>query len=156
MMGTNYYAVKKLSNDKKKEMILLLENDKYDDFDKLYNSEIKKIHLGKSSCGWKFLFNYNHFNFYQPTRESINEFLINNDITIYDEYGGKITVDKFWEMVDLKSGGMDNKEYYSKYEEQFPYMMLEENVPYYLTKYNAECHEFYNDGLRFSTSCDFS
>lgn len=155
-MGTNYYAVKKVSNEKKKLMIELLMEDKYDDFDELYNSELKKIHIGKSSCGWKFLFNYNHFKFYEPTKESINNFLSSEDVTIYDEYGDKISVDKFWEMVDLKKGGIDNKEYYSKYEETFPYMMLEESIPSELIKYNAECYEFYSDGLRFSTSCDFS
>lgn len=155
-MGTNYYAVKKVSNEKKKLMIELLMEDKYDDFDELYNSELKKIHIGKSSCGWKFLFNYNHFKFYEPTKESINNFLSNEDVTIYNEYGDKISIDKFWEMVDLKKGGIDNKEYYSKYDKTFPYMMLEESIPIELLKYNAECYEFYSDGLRFSTSCDFS
>ena len=155
-MGTNYYAIKKVSYENKKLMIELLMEDKYDEFDKLYNSETKKIHIGKSSCGWKFLFNYNHFKYYEPTRESINNFLSNENITIYDEYNRIISLDKFWEMVDLKKDGIDNKEYYSKYEDSFPYMVLEETVSYELLKYNAECYEFYSDGLRFATSCDFS
>ena len=61
MMGTNYYAIKKVSKDKKTQMIHYIVNDMYDEFDELYNNEVKRIHIGKSSCGWKFLFNYNNF-----------------------------------------------------------------------------------------------
>lgn len=62
-MGTNYYAVKK------KPRII-----------KIYD----KIHLGKSSAGWKFLFHeqeqYHNF-------EEFKNFILNNDeYVIKDEY----------------------------------------------------------------------
>ena len=156
MMGTNYYAIKKVSKDKKTQMIHYIVNDMYDEFDELYNNEVKRIHIGKSSCGWKFLFNYNNFKYYEPTRDSINNFLSNEDIKIVDEYGRDITLDKFWEMVDLKKNGMDNKEFYSRYPDEFPFLLMVEVIPSELSKYNAECYEFYSDNLRFSTKSEFS
>ena len=156
MMGTNYYAVKKVSDENKKRIIELLMDDKYDEFESLYKDEIQKVHIGKSSCGWKFLFNYNGFKYYDLNRDSINEFLTRDDVKLYDEYGSEVSVDKFWEMVDLKSNGIDNKEYYQRYHDSYPFLMLEEVQSTDLKDYDVECYEFYSDGLRFSSIVEFS
>ena len=58
-------------------------------------------------------------------------------------------------MVDLKKDGIDNKEYYSRYEE-YPFYTLEETTPYDLKEYDVECYEFYSDNLRFSSNTNFS
>ena len=66
-MGTNYYAIRRLPRSIKGKICELLENDSYDDAKLLFDSNYEKIHIGKQSCGWKFLFNYNNFNYYVKT-----------------------------------------------------------------------------------------
>lgn len=155
-MGTNYYAVKKLPNSIKGKICDLIENDLYEEANELFNTNYEKIHIGKQSCGWKFLFNYNHFKYYDLTKESINNFLRNDEIIFFDEYGRVIDVDNFWEMVENNKNKLDNMEYYSK-SESLPFMLFEESIPYDLKdKYDVEGYEFYSDGLRFSSSTNFS
>lgn len=155
-MGTNYYAVKKLPNSIKGKICDLIENDLYEEANELFNTNYEKIHIGKQSCGWKFLFNYNHFKYYDLTKESINNFLRNDEIIFFDEYGRIINVDNFWEMVENNKNKLDNMEFYSK-SESLPFILLEESIPYDLKdKYDVEGYEFYSDGLRFSSSTNFS
>jgi hypothetical protein len=70
------------------------------------------IHIGKCSHGWQFLFNHNNWEYYKCTPESIDEFLQSCEYII-DEYGGKIPVPEFWEMVRSHMGDF-NIEGYSK------------------------------------------
>lgn len=155
-MGTNYYAVKKLSDDVKEKIIKSLSEDKYEEARNELDINYRKIHIGKSSYGWKFLFNYNHFQYYDLTRESINDFISSSDITLYDEYGGVISADDFWEMVESKKDGLDNRKYYEK-SDNVHYLLFEEMTPNDLKdKYDVEFYEFYSNGLRFSSSTEFS
>lgn len=155
-MGTNYYAIRKLPRSIKGKICELLENDLYNEAKELFNTNYEEVHLGKSSCGWKFLFNYNHFKYYDLNRESITKFLNDENIIIYDEYHKEISIDDFWKMVESKKYGLDNKEYY-KDNEQISFALLEERTPIdLLNKYDVEFYEFYSDGLRFSTSTEFS
>jgi len=57
------------------------------------------IHLGKSSGGWKFSFQYNGGNYYHNIKEMK---LFTADKVITNEYGEIISDKAFWEMVDLK------------------------------------------------------
>lgn len=155
LCGTNYYAIKKIPKETKDLIIELLNEDKYDESIGMLNNSYEKIHIGKSSGGWKFLFDYNHFKYYDLNRESINDFLNREDITLYDEYGEEIPIDDFWNMVDSKKDLLDNKTYYSE-KENYCFAVLEEHVPYDLKNYDVECYEFYSDGLRFSSTIDFS
>lgn len=84
-MGTNYYAVKK------KPTIA------------------SPLHIGKSSCGWKFLFHevnkYNDFDSELEihTFEQWKEFLENNDeIVILDEYDRVVSTKEFLELIFKK------------------------------------------------------
>ena len=84
-MGTNYYAVKK------KPTIT------------------SPLHIGKSSCGWKFLFHevskYNEFDYDLEihTFEQWKEFLENNnEIVILDEYDREVSTKEFLELVSKK------------------------------------------------------
>lgn len=84
-MGTNYYAVKK------KPTI------------------VEPLHIGKSSCGWKFLFHeVNKYNQYEcdleiHTFEQWKEFLETNDkIVILDEYDREVSVKEFLELIEEK------------------------------------------------------
>lgn len=56
-----------------------------------------KIHLGKRSGGWVFLFNYNEGKYYTD-KNSLIEFLRQCEIT--SEYGQFYTIDEFLEMVE--------------------------------------------------------
>lgn len=76
-MGTNYYAVKK------KPRII-----------KVYD----EIHLGKSSCGWKFCFQeqeqYHNF-------KEFKGFILNNkEYIIKDEYGRTIKPERLLELIE--------------------------------------------------------
>lgn len=96
-MGTNYYAVRK------KPTIT------------------EPLHIGKSSCGWKFLFHeVNKYNcefdgeLEIHTFEQWKEFLENNDeIVILDEYDREISVEDFFRLVEKKQkeNNVDNFSY---------------------------------------------
>lgn len=77
-MGTNYYA---RENECK-------HCNRYDD-----------IHLGKSSGGWHFTFQYNHGKYYKDVNE-MKKWLKGKKI--YNEYDEKISNKDFWEMVKAK------------------------------------------------------
>lgn len=57
------------------------------------------IHLGKSSGGWQFSFQYNGGQFYKNVTE-MKEWL--KDKEIEDEYGRKISQEEFWQMINDK------------------------------------------------------
>ena len=155
-MGTNYYAVMSLNDDDKETAKILIENDNYEELKDLLNEKCSKVHIGKSSYGWKFLFNWNKGKYYDPLKTSINDFLERHRVV--DEYGEEIALEAFWDMVESKQDGMDNEEYYKKYEEENN-CRIGVGESYYnsqLAQYNPKFYEFYSDGLRFSTVTDFS
>ena len=64
------------------------------------------IHLGKSSAGWQFSFQYNGGKYYKNVAE-MKEWL--KDKAILDEYGNSINNKEFWAMVDRKQNEAGNK-----------------------------------------------
>ena len=58
-----------------------------------------EIHLGKSSFGWKFSFQYNGGQYYKNVEE-MKTWLRGKQI--WDEYGHKVTKKEFWEMIEAK------------------------------------------------------
>ena len=88
-MGTNYYVEK----------------------------EGNSIHIGKSSSGWKFLFQENNQYYDKKDKSSIFRFLKLNKTTFIDEYDELVDVEEFWKMVEQKQqNGTTIHEYY-KYPE---------------------------------------
>jgi hypothetical protein len=154
-MGTNFYAIKQLPNSIKGKICELIETDQYDEAKKLFDDNYEKIHIGKSSFGWKFIFDYNHFKYYDLNRKSINDFLCRNDVKLYDEYGEQVSIDDFWRLVDSKKDGYDNISYY-KDSDTLPFLLFEELIPDDLKEYKVEAYEFYSDDLRFASTTDFS
>ena len=155
-MGTNYYAIRKLPRSIKGKLCELLENDLYDEAKSLFNDNYEKIHIGKNSSGWKFLFNYNNFKYYDLNKESIDKFLRKEDIILCNEYKENINIDEFWDLVESNKDKLDNKEFY-KDSDNLPFILMAEHVPHELKdKYDVECYEFYSDGLRFSSTTEFS
>ena len=162
-MGTNFYRVPKGNEMIKREQKLRLRIDAMDTinpgvisrgFRSIEVSELDSIspwdeflegtniHLGKRSRGWKFIWNWNDGRYYK-TKEELFKFI--RDGRVVDEYGEQIDVEEFITMaLDWgKDDGWDSETYYK------------EN-PRYRTLWSSEKHEQYIDGLRVSTSKDFS
>lgn len=64
------------------------------------------IHLGKSSMGWQFSFQYNGGQYYKTVGE-MRIWLA--DKKIVDEYGGEVLHEEFWKMVEEKQRNPENK-----------------------------------------------
>ena len=131
-MGTNYYAYKiptKKERTKVKDIVGKLQEkslDELSDADNLHDivrtvndlsveleSTVEKlqpkIHLGKSSHGWQFLWQYHpkggyelKGKYYEDNLESIKKFLKRKNIQIIDEYGEKFTFDEFFKKIGWK------------------------------------------------------
>jgi hypothetical protein len=103
-------------------------------------SDNVKVHLGKRSMGWKFLWNFNEDKFFND-KESLFEFIRSG--RIIDEYGNELSQDEFIEMA-LSWGqedGFDVESYYLEYPER---------------RASWSKPERYVDGLRISDSTNFS
>lgn len=113
-MGTNFYAILPFKNRNKKkfeELINKIEQtfksateynlhevaQEIDDLSKKIKhlGNDKKIHLGKRSYGWAFLWDHNNLKYYEPTLKSIKKFIEDNNAKIVDEYGVEFTWDEF-------------------------------------------------------------
>ena len=109
---------------------------------------VNTVHIGKRSCGWKFLFKDNP-DYYKPTRRDINRFLVLNKDNFYDEYGQLQDPGEFWrDTVDKFNAGFDYLSYLN-YRKNSGELVLEWEWS------RARTTEFYSDGLRF-TSSDFA
>lgn len=100
---------------------------------------------------------------YDLTKESISEFVHRDDIEIYDEYGEKQDKDEFLKMAfDLTQGRWDSISYYESQikKGKKPYLGFHNEYVRFLEsqglKMSYTYNDFYSDGLRFSTSLDFS
>ena len=99
-----------------------------------------KIHLGKRSAGWKFLWNFNE-NKHYSNKEDLLNFLRSGRIV--DEYGSEENVEEFIEMsLTWGQNGWDESTY------------IEDN-PSHKNPHFIE-REKYVDGLRVSSSTEFS
>lgn len=100
----------------------------------------QEIHLGKRSAGWQFLWDYHNGIYFKPTLESIKEFLSQDNMVIYDEYGEVFTLEQFIN------------------EEVGPSLYCDENHSNGSDNESINWDEYYftNDGLRFSKFEDFS
>lgn len=109
-MGCNYYARPKATQELKDKIITAVN---VGDFKTAKGLMPDEIHIGKSSHGWKFIFNHNDWQYFGKSLESLELFLLACDI--FNEYGAPISNESFWEMVEEKKNGMDNKAYFNKY-----------------------------------------
>lgn len=103
---------------------------------------------------------------YPLTKEGIKEFIQRDDVEIYDEYGKIQNKDEFFEMAinwvtwkDRES--WDSKTYYEDHPSDYDGYTFRNDLTKYLDQesidYISDSHtDFYMDGLRFSTSTDFS
>jgi hypothetical protein len=157
-MGTNYYRIPTDSEMKlkKEKLTNLVKNldlspssieskfrmEQADSFDRIsiWDEFIDgtRIHLGKRSSGWKFLWNFNDDKYYK-NKEELLKFIRSGRIV--NEYGEEIEVEEFIEMA-LNWNGLDIIEYYKQYPSR--------------KAYSFGTIEKYVDGLRVSNTADFS
>ena len=105
----------------------------------------EEVHIGKRSCGWKFLFAPNPKH-YDETKESILRFIHQNGWLLFNEYGDKIAPDTFWdEYVTCMEEGWTGETYdrWKREQEHHPYVSV------------ASYEHITPTGLRFSKDADF-
>lgn len=163
-MGTNYYRVCKVDevNSRFQKLhIRLQEMDRWcpGEIQRGYRSitnpesqwenlnpweeltEGMSVHLGKRSGGWKFSWNF-HKNKYYSNKEELLKFIRSGRVV--DEYGVEQPVEEFIEMaLNWCVDGWDTKTYY------------ERNPTTHYVDY-TKYHDTYVDGLRVSSSTEFS
>ena len=184
-MGTNFYARIIPQESDKYALADAIFTDEDPDFimeltQKLYGTRNEytghgnRIHLGKRSRGWKFLWNpnvvkvwdsdaceYTHNYVYPLTKEGIMKFVMRDDVVITDEYGEIQNASEFLNMAfNWCPDGLDGKKYetdpeYAEYRGSY-YPDTERNNFWRELGYEPEYYNFYSDGLRFSTSVAFS
>jgi hypothetical protein len=102
-------------------------------------TEDVKIHLGKKSIGWKFLWNFNNKKFYKD-KESLLNFIRSG--RVINEYNEEIGVEEFITIaLEWAKDGLDAKTYRRKHPRQY--------------HYDFEDPEIYIDDLRFAPYSDF-
>ena len=141
-MGTNFYAriIPKEEDIKRVHRIIdgYLTGNTLEIDDDILKDSVQKIHLGKRSCGWQFLWQ-NNPKYYDDNLESIKEFLSRDDVIIYNEYEERFTLEKF----------LDKEIGYCLYNDPEYFM----NGRQYAEKHNESFDDFgewtTEDGLRF-------
>jgi len=159
-MGTNYYRSPTLNEletrknrlmSRIRQMELNVEsvnnNFRIDGTDQFQNlspwdefTDNVKVHLGKRSMGWKFLWNFNDDKYFKD-KESLFKFIRSGRIV--DEYGNEMNQEKFIDMALSwgKEDGYDIESYSLEYPERRTYWSKPERCV---------------DGLRISDSTNFS
>ena len=199
-MGTNFYARIIPKEEDRQKLIDAINNNDYNVIEdlayKLYGHRNEftrkgnKIHLGKRSGGWKFLWNPNviryadgyidenkqyvpvyKFDYVYPlTKQGITDFCNREDVIITDEYGEQQDPKEFLEMAFSwgESDGYTGKTYEESHKEDSCYrnyywsekyqrsMHSKNDEMWFDLGYIVEYYDFESDGLRFSTSINFS
>lgn len=181
-MSTNYYARIIPTSNEKQTLIDAINSDDFKLVEELtqkfygsrcdYCGDGHNIHLGKRSCGWKFLWNPNvvrvwnseecdyQWDYVYPlTKQGIIDFVMRDDVIISDEYNEVLEPEEFLDMAfSWCVDGLDGKEYQTnpKYDAPCYYGDYVNENKWKELGYTVEYYDFYSDGLRFSTSVDFS
>ena len=132
-MSTNYYLKRIPTKEEIDQCHQLLDKRKIDT-DDLYNEGLgalclenvlstitEKIHIGKYSGGWRFLFRTNQ-NFYEKSIYSCLAFLTRSLESglwrICNEYGETVSIKDFEQIVEKSLGGITIADYYKKHPEE--------------------------------------
>ncbi len=183
-MGTNFYAILPVKQETKDKFYKLaervsnnnLDDVKWDLFDLQEELDTYKIHLGKRSYGWAFLWDLNNLKYYEPTLESIKEFIDKNNATIQNEYSESFTWEQFindeiGECMKVHTAMIDGKErrydcsrtYHESHKTEIAggyrtseSEKMEDKLKNYKGNLDAEYAEYFNeDGMRFALFTNF-
>ena len=144
-MGTNYYAIPRATSERKEKIKKAIDQDKFEKAKDLIGG---KVHIGKSSVGWEFIFDHNNWYYFGSDKDEIIKFL--DRCNIYDEDEQYIFQEEFWKMVEAKKGGLNDIQCKEKWHEMYG----SEPKPYYMWQKNYG--NIYVDDLCFSTYPNFS
>lgn len=168
-MGTNFYKVlkpkytkkqkteitKKINEQTKKLKEYFNDNnyieryDIEDYFEMLNELRPVKVHLGKRSGGWQFLWNHNNEKYYKKTLQSIKEFLDEDNGFIVDEYGERFTTEQLLNEEIGESMYNDPDRFINGYQ-------FDEKEKFVYSWAKCSKYEFTTtEGLRFSISTEF-
>lgn len=164
-MGTNFYMKRIPTEDDIQMMSTLALEQKLDELQAFVTELNHEIHIGKRSCGWKFLFNHQDGKYFDPRhQESLKAWLDDPHYKIVDEYGDKYTFEEFWQMVrewDANPRNDWDDAAYRKYEfdkgNRYD-MSCSSDVArktYNMFGVTPLYYDFWLDGLRYSTSTEF-
>ena len=161
-MGTNFYCKRIPTKEQLNSIADLVVNEKLDDAIDELQEVNQKIHICKRSCGWQIGFDHNNGEYYQPTRKSLEEFLSQPDIVIFDEYNRKYTFEEFWKEVDEHNANPRNNWDSKKYIEDQRNRNYLDFISWEDTRKVKEMfhidtiyNDFYNGGLRWNVFTDF-
>lgn len=162
-MGTNYYRRGLLNEDQKKAFERAIQISDFQKVDEFYNI-YKKVHIGKASAGWKFLWDANYFQYFEPNKESIYKWL--KEGIIIDEYGKIQPYEEFIKYIEERS----KSPYYQHDAFTYEHYCLMEGKPksnyprdtrffdWFTNRYNIDVDiygEFYIDDMRFTVDSNF-
>ena len=161
-MGTNFYCKRIPTQEQLNSIAKLVVSKQIDEaIDKL-NEANERIHICKCSCGWQVGFDHNNGEYYQPTRKSLEEFLSQPDIVIFDEYNNEYTYDEFWKEIDEHNANPRNTYDSKKFTQE---ITISDNSSYIcssdirkvkeLFDIDTSYNDFYNGGLRWIVFSDF-
>ena len=96
-MGTNFYG-KKIPTQQELKSIAEMVLEGHIFAAKVQIESFEKIHIGKSSAGWRFCFNHQGEKWldFADFKEFVSQF------EIFDEYGSSYTQEEFWTLVEKK------------------------------------------------------
>jgi hypothetical protein len=125
-MGTNIYARINPPKAEREKFVLkvkaIVDSDdlfalsKLEDLLQEFAWDYPKVHLGKRSGGWQFLWAPNP-KWYDNTKASINEFLHRDDVVLFNEYGEYLTPEQVWEEY-ANTEGFTHESYLQQYPEE--------------------------------------
>ena len=161
-MGTNFYCKRIPTQEQLNSIAKLVVSKQIDEaIDKL-NEANERIHICKCSCGWQVGFDHNNGEYYQPTRKSLEEFLSQPGMVIFDEYNNEYTYDEFWKEIDEHNANTHNIWDSKKFTQE---ITISDNSSYIclpdirkvkeLFDIDTSYNDFYNGGLRWIVFSDF-
>lgn len=161
-MGTNFYCKRIPTQEQLNSIAKLVVSKQIDEaIDKL-NEVNEKIHICKCSCGWQVGFDHNNGEYYEPTRKSLEEFLLQPGTVIIDEYNNEYSYDEFWKEIDEHNANPRNIWDSKKYMQE---ITISDNLSYVclpdirkvkeLFNIDTSYNDFYNGGLRWNVFSDF-
>ena len=161
-MGTNFYCRRIPTQDQLNEIADLVCNQQIDDaIDKLHEVN-KQIHICKRSGGWQIGFDHNNGEYWQPTRESVNAFISQSDIIIFDEYKKEYTVEEFWDAIDEHNrdpyndwDSMKDIQNQMKFDDSCFICWSDIRKVEEMFGIKTNVNDFYNGGLRWNVFTDF-
>lgn len=151
-MGMNFYVKVKLTSKQKDEIRHYLLEDRYDIIRALLD-EAEDIHIGKSSAGWKFLWDVNNFKYFGKSKQEMFDWLKDKDII--DEEDRHYTFEQFLKRIRITEGD-DAVKYHKDHQDEYREFY---NIP---IEFPAECLkidqycEFYLDDCRCTCYTDFA